>query len=256
MTAKKTAPRKAAPAAKPAVKSSPTRKGQPQGVKATGKALEQPAVATKVRTDWEAVERDYRAGNLTLREMATKHGCTNGRICQVAKEKEWTRGDLQSVIKKATQAALIEEHIGAEVSKAKQGLSNTVIAEVELNTQVIQRHRTRVSKAVDVAMRMLEELDSTTLKADELQELFEKVTEDIKGPALAAAQQRFRDLMRLHSRIGSAQKLMAALKDAQVLEAQAYGNLYEVKKGPDELELLSDDELDARLKEKAAKLGL
>ena len=31
------------------------------------------------RIDWEAVERDYRAGKLTLREMADKHGCTNGR---------------------------------------------------------------------------------------------------------------------------------------------------------------------------------
>ena len=214
------------------------------------------APAKKQRADWEAVERDYRAGKLTLREIATKHGCTNGRICQVAKEKGWTRGDLKQVIQKATQAALIEQHIGAEVSRAKQGLTETVAAEVELNTQIIQRHRVRVGRAVDVAVRMLEELDTTTLRADELQSLFEKVTEDVTGPALQAAQQKFRDLMKLHSRIGSVQKLMLALKDAQVLEAQAYGNLYEAKKGESgELELLSDDEMQARIDELQAKLA-
>lgn len=219
--------------------SSPAHRSKPQGK----------------RVDWEAVERDYRAGKLTLREMATKHGCTNGRICQVAKERHWVRGDLQEQVKKATQALLIEQEVSSEVSRLKQGLSETVVAAAEVNRQVIVGHRTRVKRVVDVAMQMLEELETTTLGADKLGELFEKVTEDISGPALASVQQQFRDMMRLHNRIASAQKLMVALKDAQALEAQTYGNLYDGKKTTSDTENLTDDELEAAINERTAKLG-
>jgi hypothetical protein len=223
------------------------------------KAAAQPEKASpkKVRTDWEAVERAYRVGKLTLREIAELHSATAGRICQVAKERGWMRGDLKTVVNAATQSLLVAELVDGEVHKVKQGLNESVLAAAELNSQVIQRHRARVKRAVDVAMRMLDELDSTTLKTDELQALFTKVTADIGGPALQVAQQKFRDLMRLHARIGSSQKLMAALKDAQALEAQAYGNLYEVKKNEaGELELLTDDQMNARIKELQAKLAL
>ena len=220
------------------------------------KKTQQKAPAKKAaRADWEAVERDYRAGKLTLREMAAKHGCTNGRICQVAKEKGWTRGDLQDQVKKATQALLIEQEVSNEVSRLKQGLSETVVAAAEVNRQVILGHRTRVKRVVDVAMQMLEELEATTLGADKLDELFEKVTEEVSGPALAAAQQQFRDMMRLHNRVGSVQKLMVALKDAQALEAQTYGNLYDGKKSSSDTEGLTDEELEAAIQEKMARLS-
>ena len=49
--------------------------------------------------------------------MAAKHACSNSRIVQLAKEKGWTRGDLQVAVKRATQAMLIEQHVEAEVSK-------------------------------------------------------------------------------------------------------------------------------------------
>lgn len=254
MTKPKVPAKKAAPAKKPAAK--PAAKRAPAAKKAPPKAIEPAAPAKRQRLDREALERDFRVGKLTYREMAEKHGITPGRITQLATELGWIRGDLKTVVNAATQSLLVAQMVDGEVNKVKQGLNESVLAAAELNAQVIQRHRSRVNRAVEVAMRMLDELDTTTLRSEDLRDLFEKVAEDIKGPQLASLQQQFREFMRLHSRIGSTQKLMAALKDAQVLEAQAYGNLYEVKKGPDELELLSDDELDARLKEKAAKLGL
>lgn len=249
MTAKKSSP-----PPKPA-----TRTKNPAPTKKTTAKTEAPTESqapVKVRTDWEAVERDYRVGKLTLREMAEKHGCTNGRICQVAKEKGWTRGDLKTVVNDATQTLLVAKMVDGEVSKVKQGLSTTILAAAELNAEIIERHRKRVTTASDVAMRMLEELDSTTTKSDELEALFEKVTEDLDQASKQSATQQFRNLMRLHSRVGSVQKLMDAIKAAQVLEAQAYG-LYEGKKPQDdELRNLTDDDLMARIQELADKQGI
>ena len=181
------------------------------------------AAPKRKRVDWEAVERDYRAGKLTLREMAAKHGCTNGRIAQVAKEKAWTRGDLKEQVQQATQALLIAEEVSNEVSRLKQGLSETVVSAAETNRQVILAHRGRVAQATDVAMRMLAELDATTNKADQIAAMFEVLAEDMDEKAKAAAQQQLRDFMRLHARVGSVHKLMDALGKAQTLERQAFG---------------------------------
>lgn len=211
----------------------------------------------KERTDWEAVARDYRVGKLTLREMAEKHGITAGRICQKAKELAWTRGDLKKVVNEATQALLVAEQVEGEVNKVKQGLNDAVLGAAELNKQVILRHRHRIQRTTDVAMRMLDELDSTTTQADKLQELFTIASTDMDDAALQSFRQQFREFMKLHNRIGSVQKLTAALRDAQNLEAQAFGNIYDGKTQPgDDTANLTDEELDGAIEQVKAKLGL
>lgn len=208
------------------------------------------------RVDWEAVERDYRVGKLTLREIAEKHGATAGRICQVAKEKAWSRGDLQKTVNAATQALLVAEQVNGEVNRVKQGLNDAVLGAAELNKQVILTHRQRVKKAADVVMRMLEELDRTTTNQEALEQLFEMAGSDMDERALANFRQQFRDFMRLHARVASAQKLTAALRDAQNLEAQAFGNLYEGKTSTgDETQNLTDEELDGAIAQIEAKLS-
>lgn len=211
----------------------------------------------KARADWEAIERDYRLGKLTLREMADKHGVSNGRIAQVASQKGWTRGDLKKAVRQATTALLVANDVAAEVSKAKQSLSDSVIATAEQNKQVVLRHRDRAQKAIDVTMRMLAELDSTTTKPEQLEQLFALATQEVTGLTLIGLQQAFKDFMRLHARVGSAHKLMDALHKAQNLEAQSYGNLYdEGAKQPDELENLTDEELNFKLRTALTRLGI
>ncbi|WP_280155380.1 hypothetical protein [Piscinibacter sp. XHJ-5] len=41
--------------------------------------------------DWIAVERDYRAGVLSLREMAHKHRCSHSSIANFAERHGWMR---------------------------------------------------------------------------------------------------------------------------------------------------------------------
>lgn len=215
--------------------------------------------STGGRIDWEAVKRDFRTGRFTQTELARKHRIDPATLSRKIKadrsvDPEAWPADLSGAVQAATEARLMRELVKTEVKEGQAEL--TIRAAAEVNAQIILGHRARVRQATDVAMRMLAELDATTHGADKLQEAFDTLTAELSGPALASVQMQFRDLMRLHNRVGSVQKLMGALKDAQALEAQAF-SLYEAKKpGASEVENLSDDELDAAIKERAARLGL
>lgn len=46
----------------------------------------------KRAVDWEAIERDYRAGIKTLRQIAEEHEITHGAVNKRAKAGGWVRG--------------------------------------------------------------------------------------------------------------------------------------------------------------------
>ena len=43
--------------------------------------------------DWDAIGQDYRAGILSLREMACKHACSHSTIANYASRHGWVRCD-------------------------------------------------------------------------------------------------------------------------------------------------------------------
>lgn len=54
--------------------------------------------------DWLAVERDYREGRLSLRDLAGKHGCSHSAIANRATRLRWTRV-VSSGLAVATESA-------------------------------------------------------------------------------------------------------------------------------------------------------
>jgi hypothetical protein len=98
------------------------------------------------KTDWDALQRDYRTGKFTLRELAEKYPVSHQRIAAVAKEREWTQ-DLSLAIKQATNAKLVNDLVANEVARGGQAVANTVLAAAELNKQVILGHRKDAQEA-------------------------------------------------------------------------------------------------------------
>jgi hypothetical protein len=188
----------------------------------TAKSSNPAKPAKRERIDWEAIERDYRTGKFTLRELEAKHGVDNAAIARRKKKAGWTQG-LSAAVKQATNAKLIQQIVSKEVSEGQQNVSTAVLAAAEQNTQVILRHRTDIGRVRDVAFDLLSELALTTRSADAIEETFAKITAEMAGPQLASVQQQFRDFMRLHSRVGSAQKLADTLTKLQTLERKAFG---------------------------------
>jgi transposase-like protein len=63
-------------------------------------------MATKKRKiDWESVEKDYRAGTLSVYAVARKHGTKESTIRSRAKTNAWQR-DLSAVVKARSKASL------------------------------------------------------------------------------------------------------------------------------------------------------
>ena len=54
-------------------------------------------VTPRVDIDWRAIEVDYVAGKLSLREMARKHRCSHSAIANHAGRCGWSRCDVTSV---------------------------------------------------------------------------------------------------------------------------------------------------------------
>lgn len=132
------------------------------------------AVARKRRTDWEAVERDYRTGRFTLRELETKYEVNNSTISRRADKHGWTQ-DLSTAIKQATNAKLIQSIVAAECSTAQQNAADTVLAAAEVNKQVILGHRTGLLELTSVKRTLLGQIQQAAALLPDLAEVIEMV---------------------------------------------------------------------------------
>ena len=67
----------------------------------------------KKETDWESIERDYRAGLLSVREMAATYGVSHVAIMKRAKKDGWER-DLSAKIKAKAEALVTTREVTNE----------------------------------------------------------------------------------------------------------------------------------------------
>jgi hypothetical protein len=131
-----------------------------------------PTGAIRVRTDWDAVERDYRTGKFTLRELENKHGANNATISRKANKQGWTQ-DLSIAIRQATNSKLIKSIITDECSKTQQNAADTVLAAAEVNTRVILAHRTGLNRITEIKSKLLDQIVQAAENMSELADVIE-----------------------------------------------------------------------------------
>lgn len=135
------------------------------------KALKGAAVAPKrVRTDWEAVERDYRTGKYTLRELEMEHHVSIAQISRKASSLQWTK-DLRDAIRQATDAALLHEN----VTEAQKNVTDTIVVAAEVAKNVILGHRTGLNRLSEVKRKLLAQIEQAAENMVDLSEVIEMV---------------------------------------------------------------------------------
>lgn len=109
------------------------------------------------KTDWEAVERDYRTGRYSLRELEDKHGADNSLIARRAKRNGWTQ-DLSVAIRQATKAKLV---------KPESLVADATVVDIaaEVNKSIILEHRAAARRARQLSVSLLVELDTLEKEA-------------------------------------------------------------------------------------------
>lgn len=132
------------------------------------------AAPARRRVDWDAVERDYRTTQMTLRELGDKHGVNHSAILRKASKLNWSR-DLTSAVKQATNAALIEATITEAVTNGQQTVTNTVLAVAHQNTQVILGHRTGLKRITSIKETLLNQIEQAAQNLPDLAEVIEMV---------------------------------------------------------------------------------
>ena len=157
-------------ASKPAPKKAPPKAKTPAArEKAAGAA-----VSARRSIDWDAVERDYRTGKFTQRELAEKHGVTHVAIGSRARKGAWQK-DLTEQIRQATNAKLVGDLVSSEVTKGYQEVTNTIAAAAEVNKQVILGHRQGLRAITEVKRTLLAQIEQAAALLPDLQEVIEMV---------------------------------------------------------------------------------
>jgi hypothetical protein len=143
-----------------------------QARKSASNPNSQSAAPKRKRVDWHAIERDYRTGKFTLRELEAKHDVDNAQIARNKKKHGWTQ-DLSTAVRQATSAILMAEIVSKEVSSAQQSVSNTVLAAAEMNAQVILRHRFGLNRITQIKERLLDQIEQAALNMPEIAQALE-----------------------------------------------------------------------------------
>lgn len=179
------------------------------------------AQENKAAPDWERIEADYRAGVLSLREIAAARGVSNVAIHKRAKKEGWER-DLGKRIQ-AKADALVSKREAAAKTSVDAASSDRIVVEANatLIAEVRLSHRRDIARSRNLAMQMLEELEHATTKTD----VFEKIA-DLLRESDDIAERRldaFNKIMSSAGRIDSMKKLADTLRTLVTLEREAYG---------------------------------
>lgn len=171
--------------------------------------------------DWEAIESAYRAGVLSLREIASQHGISDTAIRKRAKKEEWTR-DLAAKVKAKADDLVRKREVRAKVRSENQISERELVeATAEAIANVRMEHRGDIKRARELANLLFSELSAECTDVEALHKLGElMLNPDYKG------QDKLNDLyhkiISMPQRVKSMKDLSDTLKTLIGLEREAY----------------------------------
>ncbi len=176
----------------------------------------------KPTRDWEAIERDYRAGLLSLREMAASHGVSHVSIKKHADKAGWTR-DLAAKIKARSEELVNKAEANRAVNSSSPLVERAIIeANAERIAQVRGEHRADIARMRALVLRLLAECEAES--ADPA--LFAELGDMLRAPDDSGADRlndAYRKAISLPQRIKGVKELADAMKVLIGLEREAYG---------------------------------
>ncbi|MGC6231974.1 hypothetical protein VU677_14645 [Hafnia paralvei] len=174
-----------------------------------------------VKPDWEAIESAYRAGLMSIREIASQHGITHGAINKRAKKEGWER-DLKAKIKAKADALVSKREVSRQVSIETATNERILIeANAEVIANVRMAHRGDIKKARDITNTLFDELGAECADVASLRKLGElMINPDENGKDKLS--EIYHSIIAMPERVKAAKALSETLKNLIGLERQAY----------------------------------
>ena len=128
--------------------------------KSTTEPAEPTQAAGKAAPDWEKIEADYRAGVLSLREIAAANpGVSHQAIAKRAKASNWDR-DISAKIKARADSLVDKALVDSAVDSKKVATERQIVdANARAIADVRLAHRKDIARAKGIANSLLDELE-------------------------------------------------------------------------------------------------
>jgi hypothetical protein len=172
-------------------------------------ATEKPAAPP---TDWEGIEREYRAGQLSEAAIARQFGVSRAAIQKRAKKNNWSR-DLTEKVRLEVAARLVAEGLQPQREAA------TVEQAATRGVQLVLGHRSGLARLRTIAEKLAGQLEADS---DDIKEIEAAIEEETAGDKSGERRARMLKAVSLGSRAGIAQQLSQVLKNLIPLERQAF----------------------------------
>lgn len=194
--------------------------------------------------DWERIEQLFRAGLLSVREIASASGVSHTAINKRAKAEGWER-DLKAKIKAKADSLVSKREVSSKVSTEALATERGIVeANAEVIADIRMAHRTDIGRSRRLANKLLDELEGLTDEQGTMKELIAQLKEadSEDGPDMSDVLALASKMASLPSRTKTMKELAETLKTLVLLERQAYD--LDAKAGEadaDELSKLMDD---------------
>lgn len=173
------------------------------------------------KPDWEAIESAYRAGVMSLREIASQHGISDTAIRKRAKKEGWSR-DLAAKIQAKADDLVRRREVRTKVRTENATSERELIeANAEVIANVRMEHRGDIRRARTLANALFDELEAECADVEALRAL---------GQLMLCPDENGRDrlnelyhaIISMPERVKSMKALSETLKNLIGLERQAY----------------------------------
>lgn len=167
------------------------------------------------KTDWEAIERAYRAGGLSIREIAKANGVSDTAIRKKATACGWER-DLTARVNEKARIALVRDGVRTANPQTEQEIVDDAASQV---VAVVRSHRKRITLQTGLIDLLAEQLVSVAGKREDIEEaIFDETALDKDG----RRRQAMMRAVSLPTHASTAVNLANALKTLIGLERQAF----------------------------------
>jgi len=151
--------------------------------------------------DWEGIEKEYRAGQLSIREIARQNNISPAYIVKKAKENEWLR-DLTPKVKQLVNSRLVNDGVNSINEK------DIVEQAADRAIKIIQVQRNDIKQAIVSCEKLFTEMEEQTTRPIAIGKGKDRKIVEIDVTAIEKASPFF--------------SLTAALKNLVLLQRQAY----------------------------------
>ncbi|HBC6231002.1 TPA: hypothetical protein KEW28_002796 [Proteus mirabilis] len=174
------------------------------------------------RPYWEAIESAYRAGVMSIREIASQYEITHQAISKRAKKEGWER-DLKAKVKARAENLVAKREVASLVATEKAISERQLIeANAEVIANVRMEHRGDIRRARELTNNLFDELSAECADVPALRKLGELMfSPDDNGRD--KLNEIYHSIISLPERVKSAKSLSETFKNLVGLERQAYG---------------------------------